>query len=255
MTSQPLSVSSHILHSQHHTHSSYVITLAICVASFALYKTSHPHILTSNHHFEDITPTILDIVSTVSVSSLQHYRWYHSHYMYDNTSSIYETFCKLYLWHHTHHVWQHNTVSWLHHTRHMYDIIALQKLSHPLYHTKPQSSWLHIHFRHDIINPVSDNAPTVSLSSQPLHWYHTHFVSHHTHYICDIIHSIYNIISTVYVIKLLYLWQHKLDIWNHIQYAIQNIHYPCDITVTSLCHHMHCIESITPKLCMTSLLA
>ena len=32
-------------------------------------------ILTSNHHFEDITPTILDIMSTVSVSSHQLYRW------------------------------------------------------------------------------------------------------------------------------------------------------------------------------------
>ena len=50
----------------HHTHSFYDNTLAICVASFALYKTSDPHFLTSNHHSEDITPTILDIVSTVS---------------------------------------------------------------------------------------------------------------------------------------------------------------------------------------------
>ena len=78
------------------------------------------------------------------------------------------------------------------------------------------------------------------------------FVWHHTHYICDIIHTIYNIISTIYVIILLYLWQHKLDIWNHIMYAVQNIEYPCDITVTNLCHHTHCFESITPTLCMTS---
>ena len=78
------------------------------------------------------------------------------------------------------------------------------------------------------------------------------FVWHHTHYICDIICTIYNIISTAYVITLLYLGQHNFDIWNHIQYAVQNIHYPCDITVTSLCHHTHCIESITRTLCMTS---
>ena len=35
-TSQPLSVSSHPLHRQHHTQSLYDMTLAMCVASFAL---------------------------------------------------------------------------------------------------------------------------------------------------------------------------------------------------------------------------
>ena len=74
---------------------------------------------------------------------------------------------------------------------------ALQKMSHPLYHTKSQSLWLHIHFRHDITNPVSDIAATVSLSSQPLHWYHTHFcidshplyLWHHMHYIFEAVSS------------------------------------------------------------------
>ena len=46
VTSEPLSVSSHPKYRQHHTHSLYDITLAICVASFALYKTSHPHFMT-----------------------------------------------------------------------------------------------------------------------------------------------------------------------------------------------------------------
>ena len=68
-TSQPLSVSSHPLYRKHHTHSLYDITLSICVASFALYKTSPPHFMTSNHRVYIITPTIFDIVPTVSVSS------------------------------------------------------------------------------------------------------------------------------------------------------------------------------------------
>ena len=62
------SVSSHPLNWYHHTHFLYDITLAISMASFALYKTSHPHFMTSNHHFYDITPTIFDIISTLSVS-------------------------------------------------------------------------------------------------------------------------------------------------------------------------------------------
>ena len=48
-TSQPPSVSTDPLYRQHHTHSLYDITLAICVASFALHKTSHPQFMNSNH--------------------------------------------------------------------------------------------------------------------------------------------------------------------------------------------------------------
>ena len=141
--------------------------------------------------FEYITPTILDIVSVVSESSQQIYRWYHNHSMYDITSSTCRTFWPLYLWHCTHYVWHYNAVCWLHHTRHMYDIICTTEDITSTISNKPQSLWLHIHFRHDITLPVSDFAPTVSLSSQPLHWYCTHFwmtshslyVWHHMHYI------------------------------------------------------------------------
>ena len=110
--------------------------------------------------------------STVSVSSNQLYRWYHSHYMYDITSSICETFYPLYLWHRTHYVWHHKPLCWLHQLCISMTSFALQKTSHPVYHIKQQSLWLHIHFRHDITPPVSDITPTLSLSSQPLHWYH-----------------------------------------------------------------------------------
>ena len=126
-----LNMSHHSHYLCHHTHcidiitpTFYDITLTICVASVALYKTSQLHFLTSNHNFEDITTTILDIVSTVSVSSQQLYRCYHSHHMYDITSSKCETFCLLYLWHHSHYVSQHNPVCWLHHTQNIYDIIC-----------------------------------------------------------------------------------------------------------------------------------
>ena len=144
----------------------------------------------------------------------------------------------VYLWHHIHYI---------------YDIIStkceittlcvddttlgicmtsfeLQMTSHPLYHTKPQFLWCHILFRHDITPPVSDNAPNVSLSSQPLHWYHTHFwmklhptsVWHHMHYI-------YNITSNPYVITLLYLWHQNHYIWIHILFVGQDIQYTGDI--------------------------
>ena len=175
----------------------YDITSTICMKSYVILMTSHPLFMPS-HHFiynikstiYDITSTISDLMSTVSVSSQPIYRWYHSQCIYDMTSSISVTSYPLYDIIHS-----------------MYDIttlcfhdttlgicmtsLALQKTSHPLYHTKSQYLWHHIHFRHDITPTVPDITPTVSLSSQPLHWYHTHFcmtsnplyVWHHMHYI------------------------------------------------------------------------
>ena len=159
MTSQPLSWSLPPLYRQYHTHSFYDITLAICVASCALYATSHPNFLTSNHHFEDIILTILDIVSIVSESSHQIYWWYHSHYMYDITSTICETFYPQYLWHRIHYVRHDNAVCWLHHTRPLYDIICATE---------------------DVKYTLSHQA-TIYMTSHPLQaWHHTPCIWHRT---------------------------------------------------------------------------
>ena len=91
------------------THSLYGITLAICVAPFSLFKTSHPCFMTSSHHFYDATPTIFDIVYTVSVSShpLLSYitptEFLRSHPLYMMTSyPMYMTSQPLNVCHHTH---------------------------------------------------------------------------------------------------------------------------------------------------------
>ena len=135
-----------------------------------------------------------------------------------------------YVWHHlcyrSHHI--HSITP----SHNFYDFTSTSGMtSHTVYQTSHQLYLCHHKLSTDI-------TPT--------------FVWHHTHNICDIIRTIYNIICTSYVIPLFYLRQHNLDIWNHIQYAVQSIHYSCDITFTSLCHHTQCIESITPTLCMTS---
>ena len=68
---------------------------------------------------------------------------------------------------------------------------VLQMILHPFYHTKPQYLWCHIHFRHDMTHTVSDITPTVSLSSQPLHWYHTHFCMTSYPLICVTSYALY----------------------------------------------------------------
>ena len=180
----------------------FMISHTPCVALFALYKTSQPHFLTSNHHFEDITPTILDIVSTVSVSSHQLYQWYHSHFMFDITSSICETFCLLYLWHCMHYVWHHNPLCWLHHTRHIYDIICTTE---------------------DVKSTLSLQA-TIFMTSHPLQaWHHTPCIRHCTNCIFVITTSplishplLYDITPTICVTShALYITSYPLLISSH----------------------------------------
>ena len=160
-----------------------------------LYLTSHPLYLTSRplylcnhtHSLNNITATLCMISHTV-------YMWHPIHYIYDIISTMYDntTLCDV------------DTtlgicVTWF----------ALQMISHPLYHTKPQYLWCHIHFRHDLTPTVSDIAPTVSLSSQPLHWY-IHFC------------------MTSYP---LYVWHHMHSLLHHIN---------------SLCHHTTVLMTSQP---------
>ena len=177
---------------------------------------SQLHFFTSNHHFEDITPTILDIFSNVSVSSHQLYRCYHSHSMYDITSIICETFCPLYLWHHTHYVWQHKPMCWLHHTQHMSDIFCTTE---------------------DVTSTLSLRV-TIFMISHPLQaWHHTPCIRHHTNYIFVITTSpllsytlLYDITPTICVISYaLYITSHPLLMSSHYS-AYDNTTLTCEAT-------------------------
>ena len=196
------------------------------------------------HYNKHHVHCICVITPTLSMISQPLYVWYHIQYMWDILSTIFMTSYPLY----------DITNLCVDYTTFGLCVtsFALQKMSHPLYDTN--------HNLYDFTSTSGMTSYPLYQTSHQLYLCHHNlstditptFVWHHTHYMCDIICTIYNIISTAYVITLLYLGQHKLDIWNHIQYAVQNIHDPCDITVTSLCDHTHSIESITPTLCMKS---
>ena len=135
------------------------------------------------HYIKHHVHCICVITTTLSMISQPLYVWYHIQYMWDILSTIFMTSYPLcmtsqtsvlitphsaYVWHHLHY-----------RRRHIHSITP----SYNLYDFT-------FHFRHDITHPVSDIAPTVSLSSQPLHWYHTYFfmtsyplyVWHHMHF-------------------------------------------------------------------------
>ena len=91
--------------------------------------------------------------------------WYHIEYTCDILCTIFMTsypLCKTtqngvlliphsaYVWHHLHYRWYH---------------------FHSI--TPNQCLWCHVYYRHVITPTVLDITPTVPLSSQPLHWYHT----------------------------------------------------------------------------------
>ena len=104
------------------------------------------------------------ITPSLSMISQLPYIWYHIRYTCDILPTIYMisyTLCLttqhcVLLIPHTSYVWHHLHYRW--------------------YHThKPPDLWCHIHFGHGITTTVSDIAPTVSLSSEHLHWYHTQF--------------------------------------------------------------------------------
>ena len=138
-----------------------------------------------SHYIRHRVHCICDITPTLSMISQPLCVWYHIQYMWDILSTIFMTSYPLcmrsqpcvlitphsaYVWHHLRY-WSH----------HIHSITP----SHNLYDFTSTSGMT------DITTPVSDITPTVSLSSQPLHWYHTHFcmTSHplylwyHTHYI------------------------------------------------------------------------
>ena len=137
-----------------------------------------------------------------------------------------------YVWHHLHYRRRH--IHSITPNNSIYDITSTSGLiSHPLYQT--------IHPRYLCHHNLSTDITPI-------------FVWHQTHYMCDIICTIYIITSTLCVITLLYLGHHNVYIWNHIHNVGQNIHYihyTCHISAPILCHHTHCIDTITPTLIMT----
>ena len=160
MSSQRLYVWHHMHYIWHHIHSLwphttlFVTSCPLCLATHPFYLTSRPLYLCSHpHSLNDITATLCIISHTV-------YMLHPIHYIYDIISTMYDntTLCVVDM-----------TLGIC------VTSFALQMISHQLYHTKPQYLWLHMPFRHGITPTVSDITPTVSLSSQPLHWYHTQF--------------------------------------------------------------------------------
>ena len=106
----PLYLTSPPLYQWHHTCCTSdittgmeVITLGIRMTSYTLYMKSHWQFMISILSIYDITTTLFDIISTLSLSSHPLYWWYHISWIYEISSDIY-----IYIWgYHTHCIQQH----------------------------------------------------------------------------------------------------------------------------------------------------
>ena len=194
--------------------------------TYSLYMASHtvlwPYTIVClhSHYAWYYTQSIFDVTlnepilwQEVNVSD-------HSLYMYDTICTTYDITSTLYdinMWHPTHYIYVILSTMYDNTSLCVVDTtlsicvtsFSLQMISHTLYHTKPQYLWCHIHFGHGITTTVSDIAPIVSLSSQPLHWYHSHFCM--TSY-----PLLYDIIPTKYVTSYaLYITSYQLLMSSH----------------------------------------
>ena len=234
---------SHPLYRQHHTHSLYDVTFTICVALFALYKTSHPHFMTSNHRVYVITQNILYIVSTVSVSSHPPYWWYHTNCISEITSAIIHDIISI-VYNITATIWHHNHC--IHDIRFLtYDITSrVYVISSPIPVTSQTLClWIYV----NCIYHQTHSAKTIQplyLKSQPPYLH----LCDHTHYIDDITHTVFMKWNLLYLChNMPCIWHLTHDLWHHNTLSITSdyyISYQTDYTW----QHIPSISVITPKL-------
>ena len=180
-----VSVWSHMLYWWYNSCSIYDITSTVYMAQYALYMTSHPRFMISQHLTYDIkaiisylTPILSDSTSTVSLLPHTDYQSYNSHCMYD-TATIFMTSYEL-------HMTSHPLFMILHHA----------VISHPLYSCHHTQDTCH----------HTNCSWTISYSVLIIP--HLLYVWHETHCIYDLTGILYVITLTLYDITILYSWRH-----------------------------------------------
>ena len=241
-----VSVWSHPLYQWYNTHSIYDITSTAYMAKYALYMTSHPPFITSQHSTHDfkvishLTLIISDSTSTVSLSSYPDYQSYNPHCTYCNTATICMTSCEPHMTSHplfliSHHAMTSHPLYSCHHTQdtchciHCYwtNIYSVLIILHLIY------VWHENHYIYDIRNFIWQHTHSlwhnnsIFFTSHPLcSWQHTHYIWHHILHTCD------TTATESMTRHLLCLWYHTLYIWHLTWCMNDNTTMVSDITLT-----------------------
>ena len=199
VTSQPLCLTFHSVYFWYYTQCTNFMKRSECMKSQPLYVWHHMHYIWHHNHSLWHHTTLFMTSSPLYLTSLPLYLCHHTHPIDDITATLCMTSHPVYLGHHIHYIYDIISTKYDITTLCVYGAtlgifmtsFALQMTTHPLYYTKPQYLWCHIHFMHDNAAPVSDIAPIVSMSLHRLHWHITNFcmtshppsVWHHMNYI------------------------------------------------------------------------
>ena len=189
-------------------------------------------------------PLSMTTQTCVLITPHSAYVWHHLHYrrrhihsitpshnLYDFTSTSGMTSHPLYLWHHIQYICYHHTA-----------FMTTQRLyltSHPPYLTSQ--------LRYLCLHPVCRTTYTL-------------YMRHHSHYLCPHTHCIDNITPT------LCMTSHSPYVWHRLHYTRHHIltlrpqttvfmsSHPLYLTSCPLylCHHLHCIDDITPSVFLRS---
>ena len=141
------------------------------------------------HCIHDITPSISDTTSTLSVSSRPEYQLYHTHSLYDIT----------------HYIMTSHSVCMISHehfmTSHPYrcDIISsIIMTSYPIYMLSPNCFHGNTTTIPDISPTIFDITVIAPVLSHPVYrWHHNNYGSHHSFHTYDIIYTLPHITFTL----------------------------------------------------------
>ena len=177
-----VSVSSHPHFRWYHTLCMYGITPTVHITSYTLYKSSHPHFMTSQHITYVSTCTVFMASLPWYLTLYPLYLCHHNH----SSDDLWPILCvishPLYVWHpmnctysHIHSLWTDTIVVNI--------VLSLDSWHHTHY------IWRHTHDNTNVISAVSstitDTPSTVSVSSNAVHQlYHTHSLDDITHTLC-----------------------------------------------------------------------
>ena len=110
-----MSLWSHPLYRWYNTHSNYDITSTVYMAQYALYMTSHPRFMTSQHSTHDIK--LLYLTSHwLYLRAHPLYLCHHSQIIDHKTPIICMITQPQYVWHHMNYIWHHIHSLWYHST-------------------------------------------------------------------------------------------------------------------------------------------
>ena len=244
--------------------------------------------MTSNHHFYEITPTIFDIVSTISLSSHPLYSWYHTNCIYEISSAIYDdiisivyniiftrfvTSQPLNLCHHNHSFDVTSPFVCMTSHRYLYIIIySIEGITSTFYDiiwhyvitcTVLMTSLLlyltlHPPYLCHHNHSIDHLRPTLCMTSHQLYIWHLMLFTLHS------IHSLRLHTIVVTTLHALHSWHHTLYIWHHT-HGNTNVIFAISPTISDTTssvsvssnpvyqlYHTHSLDDITHTLCMTS---